>query len=255
MDYCDKLYKEEKVDHMKGKIFKLQEAIMNVNDCLAPPSVSEPEPPQNESRKVITFTKSLVGQIENGHNCPTCNRNFQTFKGYQKHSREKHNIKVKNEDHSVRNRVKCLLPMKNGMSCYRVVEKTRAVQHFRESHDEPRPEKKEFRGFISSDNGKSYRVCWLEHNEDDPPDSQVVIEDDDQMEKDFEMQLEDHPVYSKTRGEVEDKNAEGTTQKEQVKTEGETVENIFEEEEENENVMEDSRGILEEIQLTEERAQ
>ena len=238
MDYCNKLYKEEKVAHVKGKLFKLQEAIMNVNDCLAPLSVSEPEPPQNESRKVITFTKSLVGQIEIGHNCPTCSKNFQTFKGYQKHSREKHNVKVKNDEQSVRNRVKCLLPMKNDMLCNRVVEKVRAVQHFRESHDEPRPEKKEFRGFISSDNGKSYRVCWLEHNEDDPPDSQVIIEDEDQKESDFEMQLEDHPVYSETRGEVE----ESTTQIEQLKTEGQ----IFEKEEENENVVEDSRGISEE---------
>ena len=231
MDYCNKLYKEEKVAHVKGKLFKLQEAIMNVNDCLAPLSVSEPEPPQNESRKVITFTKSLVGQIEIGHNCPTCSKNFQTFKGYQKHSREKHNVKVKNDEQSVRNRVKCLLPMKNDMLCNRVVEKVRAVQHFRESHDEPRPEKKEFRGFISSDNGKSYRVCWLEHNEDDPPDIQVVIEDEDQKETDFEIQLEDHPVNSKTREEVEDKNAEGTTQIEQVKTEGGIVENLFEVEE------------------------
>ena len=61
------------------------------------------------------------------------------------------------------------------------------VRHLRESHSIDRPDSShEFRGFLSSDEGKTYSVCWRPIKALDPPATQIIpaAEDEDEQEED-----------------------------------------------------------------------
>ena len=192
-----KLYTKEENDEKKHSLLKLQEKIMNiassvsvestdpVNEALASGSASN-----KANEKVLQFTKSNIGPEESDHQCPHCPNKYSTFKGLQKHVRNKHEglEKVTAENYQVRNRVKCLLFKKNEphIICGREIEKVRMVRHLRESHSIDRPDSShEFRGFLSSDEGKTYSVCWRPIKALDPPATQIIpaAEDEDEQEE------------------------------------------------------------------------
>ena len=136
---------------------------------------------ESESLRLIKrkFTKS-VEILEQKHQCPYCSWSCENFKSLQRHVRGTHKLKpqVTSKTYESRNVVICLVAKRNkpSVTCFKRVEKNRICQHLALSHNIQRPPKKQFRGFLTDDEGSSpYDVCWRSANEPDPPEIESII--------------------------------------------------------------------------------
>ena len=141
--------------------------------------------PNIENQKAVRFKESLVA-LENEHQCQHCNKTFVTFKGLQKHVRQKHVDKspLTCADYKLRSYYICLLNDKSGGQCLSQVEKARITRHLKEQHGIERPNKKEFRGFLSFEDkdGVEVHVCWKNKNEENPPELRYIKDEDSEGE-------------------------------------------------------------------------
>ena len=188
------------------RINELQQMLFDVTELLAErkdESHLKPEPEEEKSKKIRTqkFCKSLL-DVENLHKCPHCDKSFENFKSLQRHVRGKHREKarVTSAEYPVRNRVICLLNKRQNpkLRCDSQVERNRYVRHLRLSHKILRPPKKEFRGFITQDDGKSYSVCWRGQNESDPAEIEQIEVSEEEESTSVEMERADNQNLSST---------------------------------------------------------
>ena len=148
--------------------------------CLDPPAVALTSSADGKPKKQRKFTKSLV-VLENSHKCPYCSSSYETFKSLKRHAMKKHvdKPKISYQSFQSRNYVICLLTKRNNPSirCKKEIEKARISRHLRESHGIERPDKKEFRGFLTEDSGETYKPCFAGFKEPDPPEIEEIEED------------------------------------------------------------------------------
>ena len=177
-------------------LVKIQEALIEVARTL-PETLQKPsqqkslDPPaialtsaDGKPKKQRKFTKSLV-VLENSHKCPYCSLSYETFKSLKRHAMKKHvdEPKISYQSFQNRNYVICLLTKRNNPSirCKKEIEKARISRHLKESHGIERPDRKEFRGFLTEDSGETYQPCFTGFKEPDPPEVEE-IEDEDEDE-------------------------------------------------------------------------
>ncbi len=183
------------------RINELQQMLVDVTELLAERKDETNFNPEEEvkSKKIRTqkFCKSQL-DVENLHQCQHCSKSFGNFKSLQRHVRGKHKEKprVTSAEYPVRNRVICLLNKRLNPKtrCNSQVERNRYVRHLRQSHKILKPPKKEFRGFITQDDGNSYSVCWKGQNESDPAEIEQI--EDSEEEESVEMERDDNENLS-----------------------------------------------------------
>ena len=194
-DLCEKLLCiERKRKHFgnQQKLFEFQKTLFDIArnlNSVSSPAEDESKDVKNPTKfKTRKFTKSLVVVEDSPHQCPHCDTTFVNFKSLQRHARKKHpeETKISSQMYQKRNIIICLLGKRNhpNIRCNKQIEKNRICRHLRDSHGTERPAKKEFRGFLTDDNGDTYLACFTGMKENDPPEEELIEEDEEDVSDD-----------------------------------------------------------------------
>ena len=110
------------------------------------------------------LVRSLI-KLEGTYKCQQCPQlTFEHFKTYQRHVKKTHQQTVTKtiKDHYI-----CLLPKKGApqKQCGQQIDKDGIVRHLTGVHKETKPPKKEFKGFITIDQKKTFSTCWGKKHE------------------------------------------------------------------------------------------
>ena len=90
--------------------------------------------------------------------------------------------------------------------CNAEVEKGRICRHLKLTHQVQKPDKNEFKGFLTEDSGTSYRVHWGSSKEANPPDVQYIeveIEPERPPADDEDIPPEEDPLATTASVEIE----------------------------------------------------
>ena len=155
------------------------------------------------------FTRSLV-HVEQEHQCPHCVKTFLTYSSLHRHCRKQHRdqTNVSKKDFTERDYIICLLNRRNKPTqrCNAEVEKGRICRHLKLTHQVQKPDKNEFKGFLTEDSGTSYRVHWGSSKEANPPDVQYIeveIEPERPPADDEDIPPEEDPLATTASVEIE----------------------------------------------------